>query len=53
MDLLKKAICVLALSTSFLSGCETLKSSTPIVPVKEYEIMIVGMLDANYVGTTN
>ncbi|MGE5893796.1 MAG: cytochrome c3 family protein, partial [bacterium] len=34
-----------------LSGCETLKASKPIVPIKEYERMIVGRIDANYVGT--
>ena len=53
MDLLKNVLCVLALSAIALSGCETLKSSKPIVPIKEYERMIVGRLDANYVGTTN
>lgn len=34
-------------------GCETLKTSKPIIPMKEYEAMIVGRLDANYVGTPN
>lgn len=34
-----------------LVGCETLKESRPIMPVREYEKMIVGRLDANYVGT--
>jgi len=34
-----------------LAGCETLKSSKPIIPMKEYERMIAGRLDANYVGT--
>lgn len=36
-----------------LLGCETLKTSRPIIPIKEYEIMIVGRLDAQYVGTQN
>jgi DmsE family decaheme c-type cytochrome len=36
-----------------LSGCESLKSSTTILPIKEYEKMIVGRLDAEYVGTQN
>ncbi len=34
-----------------LSGCETLKTSKPIKPIKEYERMLVGRLDADYVGT--
>jgi DmsE family decaheme c-type cytochrome len=34
-------------------GCETLKTSKPIVPIKEYEKLIVGRFDADYVGTTN
>ncbi len=33
-----------------LHGCETLKSSKPIVMQREYEQMIVGRLDADYVG---
>ncbi|MEK6581298.1 MAG: cytochrome C, partial [Nitrospirota bacterium] len=31
-------------------GCESLKSSKPIMPIKEYEKMIAGRLDADYVG---
>lgn len=53
MDLLRKVLYVLALSTIVLAGCETLKSSKPIIPVKEYERMIVGRLDADYIGTQN
>ena len=34
-------------------GCETLKASKPIMPVRDYERMIVGRFDANYVGTDN
>ncbi len=34
-------------------GCETLKSSRPIKPIREYERMLVGRLDADYVGTEN
>ena len=33
-----------------LSGCETLKESKPIIPVMEFERLLVGRLDANYVG---
>ncbi len=35
---------------TFLS-CESLKTSKPIMPIKEYEKMIAGRLDADYVGT--
>jgi DmsE family decaheme c-type cytochrome len=34
-----------------LLGCEALKSARPLVSQKEYEQMIVGRLDADYVGT--
>jgi len=39
---------------SFLTtGCESLYNSRPIMPIQEYEKMIAGRLDANYVGTKN
>ncbi|MGD1076582.1 MAG: cytochrome C, partial [Thermodesulfovibrionales bacterium] len=41
------------IAVTIISGCETLRTSKPIIPVKEYEAMIVGRLDANYVGTHN
>jgi DmsE family decaheme c-type cytochrome len=34
-------------------GCESLKSSKPIGPIREYEKLLVGRLDANYVGNNN
>ena len=34
-------------------ACETLKSSKPLVPIKEYEKLIAGRMDANYIGTAN
>jgi DmsE family decaheme c-type cytochrome len=34
-------------------GCSALKKSYPLLPVEEYEKMIVGRLDAEYVGTDN
>ncbi|NOY65569.1 MAG: DmsE family decaheme c-type cytochrome [Nitrospirae bacterium] len=34
-------------------GCTELKRSRPILPMKEYERMIAGRLDAEYVGTDN
>lgn len=36
-----------------LSACAQLKESKPILPVREYERLIVGRLDAEYVGTDN
>ena len=36
-----------------MSGCNTLKGSKPLLPIKEYEKMIVGRFDADYVGTSN
>lgn len=36
-----------------ISGCADLKQSRPLLPVAEYERMIVGRLDADYVGTDN
>ncbi|MBE9519972.1 MAG: cytochrome C, partial [Proteobacteria bacterium] len=34
-------------------GCQSIRSSEPIVPIAEYERMLVGRLDADYVGTSN
>ena len=36
-----------------LVACADLKQSKPILPIREYEKMIVGRLDAEYVGTDN
>ncbi len=41
------------LGVLFAAGCATLKESRPILPIKEYEKMIVGRLDADYIGTDN
>ena len=37
----------------FVGGCADLKESKPILPIREYEKMIVGDLYADYVGTEN
>lgn len=37
----------------FTGGCNNLKGSKPIKPIREYEKMIVGNLYADYVGTQN
>ena len=43
---------VMGLLGAFLAaGCATLKESKAIYPVKEYEKMIAGRLDADYIGT--
>src|SRR3989304_623862 len=34
-------------------GCETLKASKPIMPVRDYERRIAAMCDTNYVGPDN
>lgn len=36
-----------------LLSCAELKKNKPVLPVREYERMIVGRLDAEYVGTAN
>jgi DmsE family decaheme c-type cytochrome len=51
VTLLRSSFCLLTILALGLTGCEALKASKPIIPVKEYERMIAGRLDANYVGT--
>lgn len=36
-----------------VTGCVSPKQSRPLLPVAEYEKMVVGRLDADYVGTDN
>ncbi len=44
----------LILTALFLpAGCETLKTSKPLIPIKEYEKMLAGRFDADYVGNAN
>jgi hypothetical protein len=38
---------------AYISGCSSLKESSPILPIREYEKMIVGDLHADYIGTEN
>ncbi|MBI4689766.1 MAG: DmsE family decaheme c-type cytochrome [Nitrospirae bacterium] len=47
----KRYLLVFLSGIFILAGCETLRVSRPIMPVKEYEKMIAGRLDADYVGT--
>jgi DmsE family decaheme c-type cytochrome len=55
--ILKRTVQLLCLSAvglvMFLGACESLKSARPIQRVKEYERMLLGDLNANYVGTAN
>jgi DmsE family decaheme c-type cytochrome len=48
-----KTIVFSLLLVSVFWGCETLKESKPIIPIQEYETMLMGRLDANYIGTDN
>ena len=38
---------------SLAVGCETLKTSKPLIPIKTYERMLAGRFDADYVGNAN
>ena len=51
--LFKQIFIFLILLILILAGCETLKNSKPIIPIREYEKLIAGRLDAQYVGTQN
>ncbi len=50
---LLRTILIIFTLLSVLNGCEYLKTSRPIIPLLEYEKMIAGRLDADYVGTIN
>jgi DmsE family decaheme c-type cytochrome len=50
---LRKIFLLLILLIMAIYGCETIKSVKQIMPIKEYERMLMGRLDANYVGTDN
>jgi len=47
----RKWFAVVILGAFFAAGCAALKESRPLMPIKEYEKMIAGRLDADYVGT--
>ncbi len=52
-NMLAISILILLGPALFISGCETMKKSKPIIPIKEYERMLIGRLDADYIGTQN
>lgn len=51
--MVRKLLFIFALATIAVSGCNSLKDSKPIMPIEDYEKMLVGRLDANYIGTQN
>ena len=51
--MLRKSVFILALLMLVIAGCKSMKDSRPIMPIDEYEKLLVGRLDANYVGTNN
>src|SRR5512143_3260532 len=50
---MKKGIILAVLGSFFVAGCAALKETKPIYLNKEYEKMIAGRLDADYVGPDN
>ena len=50
---MRRLFMLLTLASLFIVACADLKQTRPILPVREYERMIVGRLDAEYVGTDN
>ena len=46
-------VLIVSIAPLFIVACAEMKQSKPILPVREYERMIVGRLDAEYVGTDN
>lgn len=52
-EIWKQRLTVAFLAALFIAGCAALKESRPLVMNKEYEKMIAGRLDADYIGTDN
>lgn len=48
-----RLIMMLTAAIALLNACSGLKQSYPLLPVAEYEKMIVGRLDADYIGDDN
>jgi DmsE family decaheme c-type cytochrome len=48
-----QTIVLVSIASGFLAACAGIKESSPLLPVREHELMIVGRLDAEYVGTDN
>ena len=50
---MRRLVPIILSAPLFIVSCADLKLNRPILPVREYEKMIVGRLDAEYVGTDN
>jgi len=50
---IKIGVALLLVLGGFLWGCTALRKAPPIMPIEEYQKLLVGRIDANYVGTTN
>lgn len=50
---MRLAIVPVLITVFLLAGCAELKKGYPLLPTAEYEKMLVGRLDADYVGTDN
>lgn len=48
-----RAVVTLAVFILLLPACSAMRQTYPLLPVAEYERMIVGRMDAEYVGTDN
>jgi len=51
MGVIRSLPFILIIYTLLLPACEPLKVSKPILPIAEYERLLAGRLDADYVGT--
>jgi DmsE family decaheme c-type cytochrome len=49
----KKIFLLFVFMTITVSGCEKIRSVKQIMPIEEYDRMLLGRLDANYIGTKN
>ena len=50
---LHKSSLIMMAALALISGCAGLKESRPILPIRDYEKMVVGDLNADYIGTQN
>ncbi len=54
MDLVKMLLLSVLLATFFMGGCiKGIKEDTPIIPIVEYEKMLLGKITSDYVGDVN
>ncbi|MBI5740806.1 MAG: DmsE family decaheme c-type cytochrome [Nitrospirae bacterium] len=50
---IKRALLILIFSAVALSGCETIKSAKQVMPIRDYEKLLMGRIDADYIGNKN